>query len=199
MAARSSRRMIVRSLLLCVMVVSPELTLRAQGRFELLTHDAISQVPGLNIYTIRDTQRSACYTLFVIEQSASIGRQSAAPSATSPAPRPAEPQSLPSISPSRDDSRPSPDDRAPAPSQWATLPWTAPTPGMLTGGWEYLAESMRRALVDPTTAKALAEPLDGKLTGLDERLGRIELLLQNLGASRSFAVWPVSCESADKK
>lgn len=62
MAVRCSRGVIVRSLLLCVVAVGPELTLRAQGRFELLTHDAISQVPGLSIYTIRDKQRLVCYT-----------------------------------------------------------------------------------------------------------------------------------------
>lgn len=198
MAVRSSRGVIVRSLLLCLVVVGPELTVRAQGRFELLTHDVISQVPGLSIYTIRDKQRSVCYALFTMERSASGQPAPLAVPSPPPPPPPADLQSPPSISQSRDAARPA-GDRAPAASQWATLPWTTPTPGMPTGGWEYLAESMRRALVDPTTAKALAEPLDGKLTGLDQRLGRIELLLQNTGASPRFAVWPVSCESTGKK
>jgi hypothetical protein len=45
-------------------------TLSAQNRFDVLAQDAIADVSGLRIVTIRDNQLAACYTLFIMEQTA---------------------------------------------------------------------------------------------------------------------------------
>jgi hypothetical protein len=44
---------------------------RAQARFDVSGRDSIAAVPGLTVYTIRDNQSAACYTLFILEPSAS--------------------------------------------------------------------------------------------------------------------------------
>lgn len=43
----------------------------AQARFEVLTQETITEVSGLRVVTIRDKRLEACYTLFIMEPSAS--------------------------------------------------------------------------------------------------------------------------------
>jgi hypothetical protein len=38
----------------------------AQGRFELISGDAVAAVQGLGVYTVRDNRTAVCYTLFVL-------------------------------------------------------------------------------------------------------------------------------------
>jgi hypothetical protein len=57
-----------------------------------------------------------------------------------------------------------------------------------------LAESLRRALVDPATVQAMSMPVRDALTRLDDRLRHIESLLEQIASSR-FAIWPVSCDT----
>jgi hypothetical protein len=168
----------------CTVVLVHPAGAAAQARFEVLAHDMLPQVPGLHIYTIRDTQRAACYTFFEIERPpapvAALPPVAMNPNAPPPAP-------------------PIPDEPAqPVPLPWATLPWATATPGQPTGGWELLAESMRRALVDPSTVHALSEPLDGKLSDLADRMSRMEALLENLRSMTDARVFPVACEPAKK-
>jgi hypothetical protein len=56
-----------------------------------------------------------------------------------------------------------------------------------------MAESIRRALVDPATVQALSAPLQAGLSDLDGRLRRLESMPQSADAYRTVAVWPVSC------
>jgi hypothetical protein len=176
----------------CCVVVSLVFTLsaraEAQARFEISDHDTITAVPGLSIYTIRDNQSTACYAVFLVD--------SARPNALTAATAPPTSTETPFTPLERQDTRP------PAPTKpeipWtaapvADIPWSAPSPGMRTGGWEYMAESARRAVADPTTLALLTEPLESKLSNLQERFSRVELLLDTLGNSQRFAVWPVPC------
>jgi len=59
-----------------------------------------------------------------------------------------------------------------------------------------MAESVRRALVDPSTVQAMSAPLLSTLTDLDDRMRRLELQRQTIDASRTVTVWPVSCAAA---
>ena len=45
-------------------------TLSAQSRFEVLSQNAMGDVPGLRIVIVRDSQLSACYTLFIMDSPA---------------------------------------------------------------------------------------------------------------------------------
>ena len=170
-------------------LVSLTAVLRAQDRFEVLSRDSVAQLPGLTIATIHDRRTDTCYALFsrTLAPPTPVGTSGAI------RPRVVEP---PNAARSRREAESQPA-REPAPDSQArpTLPWSAPTSGTQTGGWEQLAESFRRALVDPTTARALSAPLGEALGSLDERLDRIEGLLQQ-AESRTFAAWPVSCDTS---
>jgi hypothetical protein len=166
---------------------------QGQARFELLGGGAIVHMPDVSVYTIRDRQTANCYALFIGNQAALGGALSAA-AGRGPA---KSPEDVPASKPAADNSRALTD--RPNPQYWATIPWMTTTPGAQTGGWEYLAESVRLALVDPSTVKALSAPLRDALSDLDDRLRRLEALLQNIEASRSYAVWPVSCDAAQRK
>jgi hypothetical protein len=149
----------------------------AQARFEVLRHDPIARTPHVTVVTVRDTHTSKCYVLFT-----------AAPeSASAPAAKPVNPTL--EEPPRRTRIQP------PDPQQWATMPFATPSPGLPTGGWEQLAESIRLAFVHPSTAQALAAPLADVLARLDERLGRIEHLLVKSLEARSLAAVPVPCGS----
>ena len=50
---------------LCTLLLSAQEVL-TQGRFQVESRDVLSQ-SSLVIYTIRDSQLSTCYTLFVVE------------------------------------------------------------------------------------------------------------------------------------
>jgi hypothetical protein len=173
-----------------VLLVLPSLLaaapiLRAQNRFEILSRDTIAQA-DVTIDTVRDRRTSTCYALFSATQGSSIAR--ALGTAGTIVPRIVESGRASHEEPV--------DTRAPDPQSFATMPWATQTPGTPTGGWEHLAESMRRALVDPSTARALSAPLHDALISLDDRLRHIESLLQQIEEARTFAVWPVPCDVA---
>jgi hypothetical protein len=69
---------------------------------------------------------------------------------------------------------------------------------MQAGGGEELAESIRRALGDPTTAQALATPLRDTLTDVEDRLRRLEIPLRTIDGGPTVPIWPVSCKSGGK-
>lgn len=173
----SCRELLTSCLLASIVVVAAASSVEAQTRFKVVTRSAVSDLGGLNIYTIRDEQLSACYLLFVMEQPAASRPDQLAAPAEAPA---------------------APDRKSQDPQKWATRSWNTQTPGEPSGGWEQLAESMRLALVDPATADALAEPVSTKLSDVSERLGRIEQLLKNFGGLQRLAVLPVSCSPAGK-
>jgi hypothetical protein len=52
----------------------------AQARFDVLTQHVVPEISGLRVVTIRDTQLSECYALFIMESAA----PSAAPDAAAP-------------------------------------------------------------------------------------------------------------------
>jgi hypothetical protein len=184
MAFRSSSWIMTAALSIGLAAVQSGRAAGAEGRFELVSRETLPELPELTVYTIRDRRAAACYTLFVSSGASPFDVRHEAWPARQP--------------PVEDLPRP-PSERAPEPRDWATLPWTSPVPGMMTGGWEYLAESMRLALTDPGTARALSAPLDDKLYSLDERLSQLTSLLQRALLARNFAVWPVSCDGAGKK
>lgn len=47
---------------------------RAQSRFTAVSRDSVAGAPGLQIVTLRDTVANACYTVFILEASPSLGR-----------------------------------------------------------------------------------------------------------------------------
>jgi hypothetical protein len=164
----------------------------AQGRFELLSRDSLAQMPEVTIDTIRDRQTSTCYAVFIGGQAPSVGPLTAPAGAVPPA-------VVEDWGPIVATTGVRPGESTSDVHSWATLPGASTYPGLPTGGWELLAESVRRALVDPSTVKALSAPLHDALTGLDERLRRLEMLLQKVDASRTVAAWRVSCNAATDK
>ena len=193
MAVRSWRWVLTGALSMLATVGEAASTPQAQTRFELLGGAAVVNLPDVGVYTIRDRQTASCYALFIGSQSALSGSLPAA--AGKAVPR--SPEDVPAPKPPADNSRALTD--RPNSQYWATIPWMTTTPGVQTGGWENLAESIRLALIDPSTAKALSAPLLDALSDFNERFRRLEALLQNIEALRSFAVWPVSCDATQKK
>jgi len=188
-------------------VVAPTST-RAQARFELLSRDTLARTPDVTVVTIRDRRTSNCYALFIGGQGPAVGPLTspvAAPTVlgpivavTQPPPPPATaygsaasitpwPAGYPGLwgSPASIQKW--------GPSGVTTGPWTAGIPGLQTNGWELMAESIRRAFVDPATVQALSAPLQAAPSALDGRLRRLESMLQSAEASRAVSVWPVSC------
>ena len=152
----------------------------AQGRFQIESRDVLSQ-SSLVIYTIRDSQLSTCYTLFVVEPP-----PPPAPALTSTEPSPTNP-TLQVARAARDEQlaalRLSVAARAPfdrvshafeddaarrkiedafedairGVPMMSTLPFDSPLPGLQTGGYQYQAEEIRRSTVDPTTSRTTVD------------------------------------------
>ncbi len=219
MQSPSIRRVIAGALAFAAtVVVAPGFPLHAQSRFELLSRDSLPGAPDITVNTILDRRTSTCYALVIGGQQPAVGPLTApvrvAPlvspivevvgtsppaagqgSAASITPWPVgnpglwgSPRSLsnwgvPAVS-------------AAQAYPWGTIPWAAAYPGVQTGGWGPMAESVRRALVDLSTVQAMSGPLLSALTELDDRLRGLELQRQTSDASRSVTVWPVSCAAA---
>jgi len=199
-------------------VVGPASPLSAQTRFELLSRDSLPGAPDITVNTIRDRRTSNCYALVIGGQGPAVGPQTA-PVPLAPAvypiveivgtrpPTPSEgsaasitpwPVGNPGLwgSPQSLSNWGVPQVSAADAYPWGTIPWAAAYPGVETGGWGPMAESMRRALVDPSTVDAMSAPLLSALGELDDRLRRLELQRQTSDASRTVTVWPVSCAAA---
>jgi hypothetical protein len=219
MQSPAVRRVIAGALVFAAtVVVGPASPLRAQARFELLSRDSFAGSPDITVSTIRDRRTSTCYALFIGGQGPAVGPLTApAPVGSMPwdivevtaAPPPPTaygsaasitpwPAGYPGLwgSPGSLSNWGVPAVSTAQANPWGTIPWAAANPGMQTGGWELMAESVRRALVDPSTVQAMSAPLLSALTELDDRMRRLELLMQTVDASRTVAVWPVSCAAA---
>lgn len=175
-----------------------------QSRFQVESRDVLSQ-SSLVIYTIRDSQLSTCYTLFVVEPPP-------APvlTATEPAPpnhveraRVARDEQLAALR-VRVDARTATDrvmraiedeaarkriedefaDTIRGVPMMSTLPWAVPLPGMQTGGSQYQAEAIRRGTIDPTSRRTTVDASD-----------RLEnWMMQTAQAPRIAATGPVPCK-----
>lgn len=90
---------------------------------------------------------------------------------------------------------PSVDRVASAPADSATSqPPAGVTPGTtLTGGWEDLAESVRLAMIHPSTTSVLVELVTDRLTEVSQKLDLVTRLLTNLAALPRVAILPVAC------
>jgi hypothetical protein len=188
---------------LCTLLLAAPVVL-TQGRFQVESRDVLSQ-SSLVIYTIRDSQLSTCYTLFVAEPPP-------APvlSATEPAPsnkveeaRAARDEQLAALR-VRVDGRPAFDrvghaieDEAARKKiedefdhailgvpMMSSLPWAVPIPGMQTDGSKYQAEAIRRGTIDPTSARTTVDS-NARLEGW---------LMQAAQAPRIAATGPVPCK-----
>jgi hypothetical protein len=161
---------------------------------------------SLVIYTIRDSQLSTCYTLFVVEPPPAPVQ-----TATEPAPssskveeaRAARDEQLAALR-VRVDGRAAFDrvehaieDEAARKRiedefdhailgvpMMSTLPWAAPLPGMQTDGSKYQAEAIRRGTIDPTSAR----------TTVDSNARLESWLMQAAQAPRIAATGPVPCK-----
>src|SRR5262245_24700776 len=60
-----ARRQSLVRLWVCGALLVGAATLRAQSRFEALTHEPLAGPPGLEVVTVRDHLLNGCYTLFV--------------------------------------------------------------------------------------------------------------------------------------
>src|SRR5262245_26274207 len=177
-------------------VVGPASPLRAQARFELLGRDSLAGAPDIAVYTILDRRTSTCYALVIGGQRPAVGPLTAPvpvapvvspivevvgtrppiPSQVWPASITPWPVGNPGLwgSPGSISNWGVPAVSAADTYPWGTIPWAAAYPGVATGGWGPMAESMRRALVDPSTVEAVSAPLLSALSELDDRLRRLE-------------------------
>jgi hypothetical protein len=176
----------------------------AQGRFQLESRDVLPQ-SSLVIYTIRDSQLSTCYTLFVLEPP---------PAPVLTATEPAPPSKIEEARAARDeqlaalrvrvDARTGSDRVMRAREDEAvrkkiedefdhailgvpmmsTLPWAVPLPGMQTDGSQYHAEAIRRGSIDPTS--------DRTTVASNARLE--SWLMQAAQAPRMAAAGPTACK-----
>jgi hypothetical protein len=53
----------------CVLLIVGAPYGRAQARFEVSSRESIGAVPGLTVYTLRDTQLGVCFVLFILQPS----------------------------------------------------------------------------------------------------------------------------------
>jgi hypothetical protein len=208
MSTHADRRVIACALIFAGIVVAPTST-RAQARFELLSRDTLARTPDVTVVTIRDRRTSNCYALLIGGQGPAFGPPTApvaGPTVLGPIVEVIQPPPPPATAyGSAGSITPWP---VGYPGLWGSPgsiqnwgstvntgpgPWTAAKPGLQTNGWEPMAESIRRALVDPATVQALSAPLQAGLSDLDGRLRGLESMLQSADAYRTVAVWPVSC------
>jgi hypothetical protein len=179
----------------------------AQDRFRVESRDALPQ-SSLVIYTLRDSQLSVCYTLFVLEPppppaSVVTSTEPAPPSNKFAEARAARDEQLAALRVRVDARTPSDrvghaiEDQAASKKiedvfdhailgvpMMTTLPWAVPLPGMQTSGTQYQAESTRRATVDPTSDRAT----------VDSNARLENWLMQAAQMPRMAAAGPISCK-----
>lgn len=215
-------RRILRILAACVLLACiTEAPLLAQSRFDVLAQQAVSEVSGLRIVTVRDRQSSECYTLFIFE---------------SPAPEPAVATSAPAEEAAQASLRRIQEAAAKRERQLAELqppaggslrsandfpsvirppetarlkveeefertvreelpggpPWASLVPGVRTAGAEDLSSEMRRAMLDTDPGSPM-KAIEGQLARLDA------LLRHLIEEPRVAASGPVRCPAATVK
>jgi hypothetical protein len=189
---------------LCVLLLATPVVL-TQSRFQVDSRDVLSQ-STLVIYTIRDSQLSTCYTLFVVEPLPAPVVTATEPAASNnkvEEARAARDEQLAALR-VRVDGRPAFDrighaleDEAARKKiedefdhavlgvpMMSSLPWAVPIPGMQTDGSKYQAEAIRRGTIDPTSAR----------TTVDSNARLESWLMQAVQAPRIAATGPVPCK-----
>jgi len=67
MSLHASRRLAAAIAACSIGALSASRAASAQSRFDVLSGEAVAAVSGLNVYTIRDNQITACYSVFVMD------------------------------------------------------------------------------------------------------------------------------------
>jgi hypothetical protein len=188
---------------LCTLLLAAQVVL-TQDRFQVESRDVLSQ-SSLVIYTIRDSQLSTCYTLFVVEPPPApmLTATEPAPSNNVEKARVSRDEQLAALR-VRVDARTAGDrvmraieDEAARKKiedefdhailgvpMMSTLPFAVPLPGMQTDGSQYHAEATRRGTVDPTSGRMTVDSSD-----------RLEKwLMQVVQGPRMAASGPVPCK-----
>jgi hypothetical protein len=193
--------------------------LPAQSRFDVLAQQAVAEVSGLRIVTIRDRQSSECHTLFIFEAAV----PGPAVAATDPAEEAAQAsvrriqeaaakreRQLAELQPTGPLKQATDFPSVIRPPDTARLkieeefertlreelpggpPWASLVPGVRTGGAEDLSNDLRRAMLDPDPASPMKT--------MEAQLARLDALLRHLiGQPRLAASGPVPCPAAAKE
>jgi len=193
--------------------------LPAQSRFDVLAQQAVSEVSGLRIVTIRERQSSECYTLFIFE---SVAPEPAAATAD-PAEEAARAsvrriqeaaakreRQLAELQPTGPLKQATDFPSVIRPPDTARLkieeefertlrqelpggpPWASLVPGVKTGGSEDLSNDVRRAMLDTDPASPMK--------AMEAQLARLDALLRQLiEQPRMAASGPVQCPAAAKE
>jgi hypothetical protein len=184
----------------------------AQNHFAVAGQTTIPGVSGLRIVTVRDTDMSMCYTLFIVETqappaeattatvpavdtSAVVQRVRAAATRRDQAINALNQETQassaldPTVAARYQAARRKIEDeyeqalRAEIPGSY---PWASAVPGVRSGGWEDPANATRRALLDPDPSSTMKT--------LVEQFGRLEsLLIQLIEAPRVAVSGPSRC------
>jgi hypothetical protein len=208
------------SSVLCALVVTAA-SVSAQGRFAALTQETITQVPGLRIVTIRDNQLALCYTLFVFEPVPAPLPPAQLSNPTPPSPADVENANKRELVRAAGEKRDRQLDEARtrinpgqsafnlaqfelarrpienefestiAPLLPGSYAWESTAAGGRTGGWESVAEAMRRSMAnaDPATGRTFSDTggLSPQLAAMFERM---------IAGPRLAASGPVACAPA---
>jgi hypothetical protein len=186
----------------------------AQGRFEVLAQNAVAEVPDLRILSIRDTQLSECYTVFIIKPP--VAPDAVLVTTPDEAVDPSV-QRIREAAEERDrrlkelkaraNARPRLLSDPTEAARWyeagrrkidgeyddvlrtqmpSSYPWASATPGMRSGAWEDSADAGRRAIIGPNHTSA-----DKALTN---QFSRLEALLKlAIETPRLAAAGPMRC------
>jgi hypothetical protein len=201
MDIHAGRRVFACALILSGNVVAPTST-RAQARFELLSRDILARTPDVTVVTIRDRGTSNCYAVFIGSQGPAVGPLTA-PVAASTELSPTE------LAPIVVVTQPPPPPAAAYGSAGSITPWPVGYPGLWgspgsistwgPSGVNTAQPTTRPGMPpgsigpDPATVQAVSAALQATLSNFDDRLRRLESMLQSAAASRTVAIWPVSC------
>jgi hypothetical protein len=193
--------------------------LPAQARFDVLAQQAVSEVSGLRVVTIRDRPSSECYTLFIFESTppepAVATADPAAEAAQASVRRIQEAavkreRQLAELQPTGALKQATDFPSVIRPPDTARLkieeefertlreelpggpPWASLVPGVRTGGSEDLSNDLRRARLDPDPASPMKT--------MEDQLARLDALLRRLiEQPRLAASGPVPCPAAARE
>jgi hypothetical protein len=162
-----SRSLLKRASALVFVCLGAAPVLSAQSRFEAVTRDAVSGIPGLQAVIIRDNVLHTCYTAFVVEGSPPIANGAPTESSNLQAAAAARDRQLEDLSATFEG------------AVWNQIPGT-PNPNPLRYQWE--ATKIQDAF---------------NLTVLDQEITRLERRLERIvDQPRVVSVSPVQCSTA---